>query len=201
MALARHYQEIWDFLVDFGAFSPAQSPIKYIPPDQNDIEDGLYRFWLPDAIDLGTYYNGIAQISTQKGLRLLESRELISDWEDMPKPHDRSPRHRGVCYKQVNGFCTLQFIGNSHMKFFLSFERLGRFRADRYGGVALWTSDRADSVFLIQPVVMERISDGLRSAIRVAQDSGRCDLEKVPAFAREHFEKIRMNASSIFNVL
>lgn len=199
--LARHYEEIWEFLLDFGAFSPDQSPSKYIPPDQNDVEDGLYRYWVPDAIDLGIYYNGIARISTNAGVRLLESRELLSDWGDMPKPRDRSPRNRGVCYKQVNGFCTLQFIGNSHMKFFLSFERMNRFHADCYGGTALWTKDGTQAPFLIQPVVMERIPSGLRNAVRAAYDSGRCELKQIPDFARAHFEKIRTGASRFFEVL
>lgn len=199
--VARHYDEIWGLLVDFGAFSPDQSPSKYLPPDQNDVEDGLYRYWVPDAIDLGVYYNGIAQISTNAGIRLLESRELLSDWGDMPKPRDRSPRNRGVCYKQVNGFCTLQFIGNSHMKFFLSFERMNRFRADCYGGVALWTKDGTQAPFLVQPVVMERIAFGLRNAVRVAYGGGRCNLDQIPDFAQAHFEKTRANASRLFEVL
>lgn len=199
--IAKHYEDIWELLVDFGAFSREQSPTKYIPPERQDVEDGLYRFWLPDAIDLGNYYNGIAQVSTKKRVRLLESRELLSDWHDFPKPHNRSPRHRGICYKQVNGFCTLQFIGNSHMKFFLSFERMNRFHADCYVGIALWTTNGTQTPFVLQPVVMEQIPNSLRSAVQAVKKGGRCTLDNVPDFAKAHFETVRQNGGRFFKVL
>ncbi len=199
--VARHYQDIWNSLLDFGAFSEAQSASKYIPPDQNDVEDGLYKAWFPDAMELGTYYCAIAQVSTESGVRLLESRELLSDWGSMPRNGQLSSRHRGICYKQVNGFCTLQFIGNSHMRFFLSFERLNRFRTDCYGGIALWTSDGLETPFSLQPVVMEMIPKRFGDAVRAARASGTCSLEEIPDFVRVHFDRVRTEGGRFFNIL
>lgn len=199
--LSGHYKEIWDLLLEFGAFSEDQSIFKYIPPSKDDVEDGLYRAWFPDAIALGTYYCAIAQVSTKRDVRVLESRELLSDWGDLPKPKNRSPRHRGVCYKQSNGFCTLQFIGNSHMRFFLSFEKLNRLHPDCYGGVALWTSDGGKVPFFVQPVVMEQIPRTLRDAVNSANNAGACAFDEIPGYAQEHFLKVRNAASRFVEIL
>jgi len=192
------YAGFTDVLCDNGFFAKSNQDCEFMVPDQRTIEDGLYYSWHTSIAAPGRFYRSIVQIKTKKGVKIFSSKDFKNDWSEHPEASSGIKKEIGICFQLTNGFSVLNFIPNSELNYYSSFQKHSWLHTHRYLGIGFWTISGHRSQPHLQAIALEKATKCFKDIVHFSRRIGFCKKNDLPEFSWKHFNCFESGEQSNF---